>query len=168
LLPDLPPQKNRPPRIIDHTPGVETGLSLGPHCKRENFSVNVDDPDFQDQIAHRWFVDPDEGFTLAFVEGASLPRLSALADGGSPSTIRVVTPPTKLFSIGNALVDLDKLHHLTLVISDGEFVPGDINGTDTKVLTFPGLTLPDGGPVTDSSYIDTFTWNVVTSHSPCP
>lgn len=169
VLPDLPPQKNRPPRILvdKAEPGMVASVDLGDNCPRQVFSAQVDDPDFRDQLQHRWFPDPKPDFTTVYFDGLVIPALKANADGGSPSsTVRSVTQPFKLFSTGSVLFDAPGSHTLTLVVTDGVFVVGAPTGIEIGAKT--SVLLEDGGPLDDPAYTAMYTWNVTTNRTPCP
>ena len=97
-VPKEPLKKNSPPRIITglNSPESPTTVALGDNCPPiSNFYVYVDDPDREDRIRHKWFVDDPTFKGLSF-PGAQLGPVSA--DGG---TIRKVVPPAAVFSMSS-------------------------------------------------------------------
>jgi hypothetical protein len=155
LLSEIPPQKNRPPRIrpSPSKPDVDSSFLpsfMGSPCPLP-FQFNVEDPDLADNIRTRWFVyQPGAGRGVAFQGQTVL---------GSTTPIRgtTVTAPITLNGPGSELIQNGE-HRVEVVIADGEFA-----GSTTELLPRSPRILPDGGTIEDQSYIDTYLWIVKTS-----
>jgi hypothetical protein len=153
LLPELPPTKNRPPRILEGSavPQQQVSIPVGFNCTPERwagifeFSAKVEDPDVDNPIRNRWFVDPDDKHTTVFFQGLTLPPST------KPTRDTPVKAPANL--IASSPLSTPGKRRLVLVISDGEFEEGV---TPTRRL----VRLPDGGLTEDLSYTDSFTWLV--------
>jgi hypothetical protein len=150
------PVANRYPRVVEDqaSPPAVVRLTLGPNCKRPQFSAVVEDPDLSDGIRSRWFVDPDQGFsTLAFAGTlTSVPSKTSLRDAP-------IKAPEQPFAAGSRLSEPGE-HRLVLVIADGEFEQG--------IQTAPRMVeLQDGGVRFDPTFTDSHTWFVTTDVVPC-
>jgi hypothetical protein len=151
LFPTLPPPKNRPPRIIlslVKPPSIDT--SYKPGCDLP-FSFSVEDPDVSDVIRSRWFVySSGAPRGLAFVGPTALGGTTVQRGQTFTAPIELKGPSSELIQNGE--------HRLEAVIADGEF-----EGNSTETRQREPLAMPDGGTVTDVSYIDTYVWIVKTS-----
>lgn len=153
VLPEIPPRRNSPPRILLNTVTPQLDTNVGPNC-RPAFSFNVEDPDTGDLIRNRWFVfKQGEARTLYFDGRALQPSTTAVRQ------TRVVAPDA-LFSAASELVQNGE-HRLEVVIADGELGEGATPLPRTR-------GLPDGGTVDDPTYIDSFVWFVNTSDTTPP
>ncbi len=151
VIPELPPFKNRPPRIVARTPvdervSVRTGPGL---CIRPSFEVTVEDADTGDQLRSQWILDrSDSSFRY---RGALVP-----ADGNARRN--VLAPTSGQFT--SAMVNLTPgIHTLTVSVVDTDF------DSTTDMATKTPKTLPDGTVVEDTGYVDETSW--VLEVSPC-
>lgn len=154
LFSELPPQANRPPRIVPTLP-IRPQLDSsflptkdGNPCPLP-FAFSVEDPDISDVIRTRWFVyEPGADRSVSFTGDRVPAGLTAVR----PTT---VTAPPALGRTGSALIQNGE-HRVEVVIADNEF-----DGPDIDTLPKP-RTLPDGGVVEDKAYTDSYIWIVTT------
>ncbi len=147
VIAELPPLKNRPPRIVATLPATFTvpDFETGTRCTREPFSITVEDIDTGDTLNTYWFIDKTD---------STQPFSSSPAFGtGSPT--RSISQP----SGGAFLALLANLpagtHTLTVFVVDrliDEITDGNIRPLRTPV------SLPDGEMGWDEGYKDEFTW----------
>lgn|SRR5690606_3308704 len=160
----LPDARNRPPRIEESnvTP-FDRIVQLDPAngCVLQ-LGLPVSDPDLDDVITVRWFVDfnarPVEGEPqdTSFSETLLLP--TGREDRGSASlTLRTNTPGSRLAPLGTHLVEA--------YVSDGRLQVVNENGV-LVVRPLPREVDVDGG-VIDPNYVVSYAWFVVTP-SGCP
>ncbi len=147
VIPELPPLKNRPPRIVAARYGNERAdeveLRTGTACSREEFNVLVDDLDLDDTLRSFWFIDKTE---------TSLP-LSPSPLGGSGQVTRTLSQPSGIRTqLGNLSAGP---HRLTVYVVDSdiqEIQNAQIRPVEREVL------LPDGKTGRNDGYVDEFTW----------
>lgn len=160
----LPDARNRPPRIEESnvTP-FDRIVQLDPAngCVLQ-LGLPVSDPDLDDVITVRWFVDfnarPIEGEPqdTSFSETLLLP--TGREDRGSAGlTLRTNTPGSRLAPLGTHLVEA--------YVSDGRLQVVNENGV-LVVRPLPREVDVDGG-VIDPNYVVSYAWFVVTP-SGCP
>lgn len=157
VLPDLPPKKNSPLRVL--APSIKpeqrkTTIQVGTvseTCPRPEFSMQVSDDDTGDRIRSQWFVDPRPNYEPT----ATNPVFSGGTIFGGTSVTRQVTAPNAMLTFLTGLVD-GKEHLVEAWVTDGEFDP---NAPPTSVSHDP-QTLPDGTVVTDTAYTDSNVWVV--------
>jgi hypothetical protein len=156
-LPEIPPQKNRPPRIASVNPARFIPYDVGPNCKLPHVDVVVEDPDVTDPIRIRWTVYDDDG-SRGRVQIQDPPQLL----GGDSVSRPSFSPPNEVFTTTD-LQNTGMVQQLELAVADGEFY---IENNTLKTLPKPE-NLPDGGTMSDITYIDTYTWLVNTERTPC-
>lgn len=175
IISDLPGAANRPLRVM---PGQsqpqqrETTVKLGLNCKRETFSVNVDDPNGTDQIRALWFIDPNERYVQS---GPNTPVIQGNPGTliGAGSTVRLVQANTQFFGALTAFADGRK-HRVEVVVTDGEFIESqrpDPNGGGTLAfldINRPPIRLSTGEVVPVTAYRDDYVWVVDVDNTPCP
>ena len=157
VLPDLPPKKNSPLRVL--APSIKpeqrkTTIHVGTvseTCPRPEFSMTVSDDDTADPIRSLWFVDP----TPNYEPTSTNPVFSGGVIFGGTSVTRQVTAPNAMLTFLNGLVD-GKEHLVEAWVTDSEFDP---NAPPTSV-SRPDRTLPDGTIVPDIAYTDSNVWVV--------
>jgi hypothetical protein len=144
VLPELPPKRNSPIRILDQDPPApRTTFFNGTACGASNpaFKLTVDDEDVADTVRSRWFVGL-QSFEGRFVSstGSRGREVTAPTDSGFRATLANLTAgDTEL---------------LTVFVSDTE-----ARVVDGKLVVEPrSRVLPDGTPVEDKGYSDSFTW----------
>lgn len=160
----LPHARNRPPRIEESNvtpPDRIVQLDPANGCVLQ-LGLPVSDPDLEDVITVRWFVDfnarPVEGESpdTSFSETLLLP--TGREDRGSASlTLRTNTPGSRLAPLGTHLVEA--------YVSDGRLQVVNENGV-LVVRPLPREVDVDGG-VIDPNYVVSYAWFVVTP-SGCP
>lgn len=151
VIPDLPPRKNRPPRIVRNLP-VEERVSYptgSGNCIRQAFALTVEDLDTGDQIRSQWVID----------RSTSSPAYSGGVINSNGTALRQVPAPMSSAFL-SAMSNLTPgLHFLTAFVVDTDFDP------ETGEATPISRTLPDGTMVEDSGYVDQHFW--VLEVAPC-
>lgn len=163
VLPDLPPKKNSPLRVLAPTAKpaqrrttVQVGTP-GPTCLRPEFSMTVLDEDTGDPIRSQWYVDP----TATYEQTPTNPVFTGAVIFGGTSTTRQVTAPNAMLTFLASLVD-GKEHLVEAWVTDSEFTP---DAPPTSVFRDQRV-LPDGTEVPDTAYTDFNVW--VVKVEPCP
>ncbi len=150
LLPDLPPKRNSPPKIVGQRPlQQETRVTISGSCEKTRFEIDVRDDDTANPLSTLWFVDP----------GPASPVLRGETVSGSATrTIRTLKEPSGLSLALLPLTD-GKRHRVQVFVTDGRFID---ERTPSLVELDPPVTanLPDGGMLTDVAYVDSFDWLV--------
>jgi hypothetical protein len=143
VLPELPPTKNSPLRIVkaiepqDSITKIRAGLGM-PGCENLPlpFSVAVADSDLGDTISHTWYLD----------RGLEYEPKTITANSVDPGQeIRTVTSPGELTTHLQKRAD-DKRHLVEVQLSDGQL--GEY-----------GQVKPAEGR--DTAYLATYAWYVV-------
>ncbi|MGV3619783.1 MAG: hypothetical protein ACO1OB_03140 [Archangium sp.] len=155
VIPELPPLKNRAPRIVSTTPSsVEVAFKGSPACATQNpsFSLVVSDADTGDSIRSVWFVgEPTQG--RDYRSAPSLP---------TASSERQILAPTNDFQ--SALQNLmTGVHVVKVIVTDREISDVSLGVVSTVNRE---VALPDGTTATDYGEQDSFSW--VLRVSPCP
>lgn len=157
VLPDLPPKKNSPLRVLapsikpeQRKATIHVG-TVSETCPRPEFSMTVSDDDTADQIRSVWFVDPRPNYEPT----ATNPAFSGGVIFGGTSVTRQVTAPNAMLTFLTGLVD-GKEHLVEAWVTDSEFDP---NAPPTSV-SRPNRTLSDGTVVPDIAYTDSNVWVV--------
>ncbi len=145
LLPDVPEPRNRPLRILESTvtPSRLQSIGNGPTCQL-TFSLRVEDPDINDFITVRWYVDYSAGNPTQPVDEDVL-----LNPGGKPQRSESAEYTALVGSATNPL-HATGLHTVEAVVADGPLVGHDV------VLPHPS----QGDAGTNLSYIVTYGWVV--------
>jgi hypothetical protein len=160
--PALPPLKNRPPRIIEDqavvngSPARQLTIQVGEGCPSLEFSAPVEDPDIDDQLIARLFVDY-EVVSAAEQHKAKPPiREIILMNQGTPlrtARFEDVNPNAQ----GNPLGE-ETTHIVDLLVTDGR-------------IGFPGMQPPkepvEGYEQLDPRYSVTYTWVIHTEKANC-
>lgn len=153
LMPELPPRKNRPPRIIPLAPSSsEQRISMKCNTPQPlEFQVSVEDPDIGDQIVAHWYTHEDNGDNSS-VEHFRRQQSKPIGPGGLTTDIFFWTEQLGGTGLQNGT------HIIELVIADGILVNRE---------AIPKLVeLPDGGSVEDRRYVEFMSWTVVLSCEP--
>ncbi|HLL52130.1 MAG TPA: hypothetical protein VK447_01205, partial [Myxococcaceae bacterium] len=131
LIPDVPERKNRPPRILESTvtPSRLQAIGNGQGCGL-TFSLRVEDPDINDLITVRWYVDYSAGNPTQPVDE------DVLDPGGRPQRNTSAEYLATVSSAANPLHPTG-LHVVEAVVADGPLVGYD------RVLPHPSP--PDAG-----------------------
>lgn len=151
---DYPPAgRNRPPRIIENlvTPDRRVVLSNGVGCS-QTFSIRVEDPDVDDPIIVRWYVDYD-----ATSNPAPFGPDKVLANNGKAIRDEPATLTLAPSSPGNPLASAGA-HLLEVLVADWTLVNRE---------PLPHPSVEDGG--VNPSYAVTYAWLVIVENGgPCP
>jgi hypothetical protein len=146
VLPELPPKKNSPLRVLAQTmkpaqrrTTVLVGM-LGPSCPRPEFSLTVADDDTGDPIRSQWYVNPRPDYQPT----ANNPVFSGATIFGGTAVNRTVTAPNAMLTYLDSL-NRNEEHLIEVWVTDGEFDP---NAPPTQA-SRPDRTLPDGTVVAD-------------------
>lgn len=156
ILDPLPPPRNRPPRILENlvspprsfpAPTFFTGQNCPPIVR---FEAIVADPDIDDALTVRWFVDYD-------------PRNNPIVwkeQRIAPSGQEVRTTTSALLELNTATgpLSVEGQHLVEVFVSDGQLINRDPQ---------PLEVAPDGG-IINPSYVDTFAWYVNIENQVCP
>lgn len=163
VLPDLPPKKNSPPRILvpsvipdQRRKTIQVGTP-GPTCPPTEFSMTVADDDVADPIRSQWFVDPD----VDYVQSATHPVFSGGVIFGTDAVNRQVKAPNAMLTYLSSLKD-GREHLVEAWVTDSEF---DKDAPPTKVSRPPRI-LSDGTEVTDTGYTDSNVWFITVEDCP--
>jgi hypothetical protein len=149
-------QPNRPPRILENTiePARQSTIGNGLTCKVE-FSAFVADPDIDDALTWRWYVDydPEGNNRLPKEEGVLPPSGAEERNPSVKYTVTIQDNPS--FPVG--------LHVVTLMVFDGHLLSFEGPGSIPPSETVPGT---DAG---NPHYSTTFNWVVtVDPNEACP
>ena len=159
----IPPFRNQAPRIRPekvnppHSFQVDRP-TLNQECPLPNIEVTVEDPNFSDPIYVKWMVFREDG--TKDTRQVDVPLIEPRGTLDRPT----LSPPDTLFT-DTALADLAvdggvSRHRLDLFIADA-FLSFDAKGVPSArpMQPVPG---PDGGPIENPSYIDSYSWIVTT------
>jgi hypothetical protein len=140
VLEDLPPRKNRPPRILEQNvvPQRRTTIGNGIGCKLE-FKAQVEDPDLNDLLVVRWYIDYDplSNPSPFGLESSLPPDGNAIRSTSATLTVELSSPGHPLRVPGDHMVEL--------LVSDGRLINRDPQPVATE--GFDG-----GNPTFASSY----------------
>ena len=155
----LPDAKNRPPRIeeLNVTPqGRIVSLDVGNGCVLQ-LGLPVSDPDLEDLITVRWFVDFDTTPVEGEPDDTSFSETLLVSTGreqrGNASiTLRTNTAGSRLATPG--------LHLVEAYVSDGRLQVVNLDGV-LVVQPLPREVDADGG-IIDPNYVVSYAWFVQT------
>jgi len=154
FLPEVPPQKNRPPRILESTvmpTSRAPQIGNGPHCQL-TFSFNIEDPDINDNLTVFWFVDYNANSLTSSPVWFNLidnPSGRIQRSDSAEYVVQVANPATPLHEHGT--------HRVEAVVADGPLVSHD------QVLDHESAA--DAGP--NLSYLVTYGWVVDVTPEDC-
>ncbi|WP_224369939.1 hypothetical protein [Hyalangium versicolor] len=156
LLESIPQRRNRPPRIVEtqvQPPNpIIQDFGTGDLCALD-FSVVVEDPDVDDLLTVRWYLDYDDQNPM----GAY--REIPLANNGEPQRGDRATLSINLRAANSPLSD-PGVHLVEAVVSDTRLVGREPVPVGTIVL--------DGGTViVNPGYVVTHAWFVTTVRGDC-
>lgn len=144
VLPELPPKRNGPLKIVDQDPREPRATFRNTTlCPEQNptFKLTVDDEDIADTVRSRWFVG-----TQTF-EGRNV------TSTGSRGR-EVFAPPESSFKTALANLTAGDTELLTVFVADTE-----VRVVDGQISVEPRTrVLPDGTMVEDKGSFDSFTW----------
>ncbi len=163
VLPDLPPKRNSPLRVLaasvvpaQRKSTIYVGLP-SPTCRPTEFSLTVADDDVVDAIRSQWFVDPD----VAYVPSTTNPAFSGGVIFGASAVNRLVKAPNAMLTFLSSLKD-GREHLIEAWVTDSDF---DADAPPTKV-SRPPRTLPDGTQVADFGYTASNVWVITVEDCP--
>ncbi len=158
----LPPLKNRPPRIIEDQAVVngsaarQLTVRVGEGCGSLEFSAPVEDPDVDDQLISRLFVDYEPVPANELHKARPPVREMILMNGGSPlrlARFEEVNPTAQ----GNPL-GTPGTHIVDMLVTDGR-------------IGFPGVQPPaepvEGYEGLDPRYSVTYSWVIHSVEEAC-
>ncbi|MFN0064494.1 MAG: hypothetical protein ACKVPX_18480 [Myxococcaceae bacterium] len=149
---------NRPPRIVEEGAFPDRRITVPqlPGCA-VNFSVPAEDPDVDDSLTARWYVDYDrDNNPTPFREFPPLPNTGrALRAAPAALTIPLDALATPL-TLGEHVVEV--------LISDGDVI------NRVPQPRAPVGVLPDGGRIAQETYAVTYAWfiEVTSQGTVCP
>lgn len=150
---DPPPFKNNPVKIVQPDPTgtiitLNNGTGGGTACS-EDFAVSAFDPDLNDPITVRWYVDYDPATNPSILREQLLSNVGSTQRG--PSTVHM-----DLNAPGNPLVQQGS-HVMEVLVADGML--DDERNPVAKSVD------PDAG--VNPSYVDRYVWIVKTVPGDC-
>jgi hypothetical protein len=156
LLEGIPDRKNRPPRIVEtqvQPPESIIGdFGAGDLCELD-FSVVVEDPDVDDLLTVRWYVDYDaQNPTGAY-------REFQLANNGQPQRGDRATLRINLRAANSPLSALGT-HLVEAVVADTRLV-------NREPVPISRVVLDGGGVIINPGYVVTHAWFVTTVTGEC-
>jgi hypothetical protein len=149
--------QNRPPRILENTiqPARQSTVGNGPNCQVE-FSAFVADPDIDDLLTWRWYIDydpsPQSPNRSPKDEGVLAPSGEERRAQSAKYTLKPQDNPSAPVGV----------HVVTLMVFDGHL--GTFEGPGSE-------PLPQPVPGTDGEiryYSTTFDWVVTVLEEVCP
>lgn len=152
------PRKNRPPRILEQNVQPAQHVTVATNCGTE-FSAFVEDPDIDDKLTYRWYVDYDPTVNsptrAPFEEGQLQNNGQPVRSSSATWTADTGSTRTPLSEVGPHLVTL-MVFDGTLGVFDG---PGSIPPPD------PVEGVDAGNP----HYSDSYSWAVdISPTADCP
>lgn len=162
VLPDLPPRKNSPLRILALTVKPEqrrrqvTVGTPSPTCVPDEFSMTVADDDVGDPIRSQWYVDPQPDYA----QTPTSPVFNGLPIFPGTVVNRQVTAPNAMLTFLSSLND-GKEHLIEAWVTDSDFLPGPPTNASR-----PDRTLPDGTTADDPAFTDAHVWLVTVERCP--
>jgi hypothetical protein len=155
LLEGIPQRRNRPPRIVENqvqpSEPIITDFGAGGLCELD-FSVIVEDPDVDDLVTVRWYVDYDsQNPTGAY-------REFQLANNGQPQRGDRATLRINLRA-ANSPLSAPGEHLVEALVADTRLV-----GREPVPVSQINL---DGGVIINPGYVVTHTWFVTTVSGEC-
>lgn len=174
IIPLLPGPANRPLRVLRDLAlpeGRETTVKLGTNCTRVPFSIGVEDPDPDQEIGARWFVDPNERYVADTMSPAAVDgNAGVLVQQGS--LVRRVTANMQFMNLLSGFAD-GRVHRVEVVVTDGRFQEAEREDRDGVVKPFlevvPRGTVrgPSGEVLPGTAYRDEYLWLVEVDSLPC-
>lgn len=155
LLEGIPQRRNRPPRIVESqvqpSEPIIKDFGAGDLCELD-FSVIVEDPDVDDLVTVRWYLDYDsQNPTGAY-------REFQLANNGQPQRGDRATLRINLRAANSPLSEPGE-HLVEALVSDTRLV-----GREPVPISQINL---DGGVIINPGYVVTHTWFVTTVSGEC-
>lgn len=155
ILDPLPPPRNRPPRILENlvspprsfpAPTYFTGQNCPPIVR---FEAVVADPDIDDLITARWFVDYDPLNNPVVWKEDRIP----------PSGQEVRTTASALLELNTTTGPLSVAgpHLIEVFVSDSQLINRDPQPREID---------PDGG-IINPGYVDTYAWYINIENQVC-
>jgi hypothetical protein len=154
MLSDIPAQRNRPPRIIEERLDPRDRYRLVTECIPLTFEIRAEDPDINDLLKVRWYVDYHRTQLVEKEQFLSPSGQPERTDPGSLTvdlSSRLGLPASQLQAPGT--------HFVEAVVFDNQIV-----GTLRIPLPF---TAADAGVVENPSYAVSYAW-VVEATRNCP
>ncbi|XXF74998.1 hypothetical protein P2318_18165 [Myxococcaceae bacterium GXIMD 01537] len=150
-LAGVPEQRNRPPRIVESqvqpADRIIQDFGAGGLCEVE-FSIIVEDPDVDDSISVRWYVD-----------GNPLRQETKLTNNGQALRSDRATLRASLRAANSPLA-APGTHLVEAFVADGFTI-------DREPAPDRTIKLPDGGVIYDPVYTATYAWFVSTVQGDC-
>jgi hypothetical protein len=156
LLEEIPQRRNRPPRIVETQvqppERIIRDFGAAGLCELD-FSVVVEDPDVDDLVTVRWYLDYDaQNPTGAY-------REFRLANNGQPQRGDRATLSINLRA-ANSPLSAPGVHLVEAVVSDTRLVGRDPEPKGT-------VFLDGGGVIINPGYVVTYAWFVTTVRGDC-
>jgi hypothetical protein len=156
LLEGIPERRNRPPRIVEDQvqppDSIIQDFGAGDLCELD-FSVVVEDPDVDDLITVRWYLDYNNQNPTGYY------REFQLANNGEPQRGDRATLRINLRA-ANSPLSTPGTHLVEAVVADTRLVGRDPQPVST-------IPLDDGGVIINPGYVVTRSWFVTTVRGDC-
>ncbi len=154
-LEGLPETRNRPPRIVESQvqPTERILKEFGAGLCELDFSVVVEDPDVDDLITVRWYVDYDTQNQTGPYREFQLTN-SGLPQRGDRATLRLS------LRAANSPLSAPGPHLVEALVSDTRLV-------GREPVPIESQKLPDGGTLVNPGYAVTYAWFVNTVQGDC-
>jgi hypothetical protein len=157
----LDPLPNRPPRLIEESAQPQRRVTVPalPGCSI-TFRIQAEDPDLQDTLFARWFIDYDPQSNPSPYSESELTFAEPV--GNAPRQRIPATLTIRLDAANNPLPLGD--HVVEVLVADGALI------NRVPVPRAPIGTFPDGGPIQDQSYAVSYAWfvDVTNEGTACP
>ncbi|ADO72266.1 hypothetical protein [Stigmatella aurantiaca] len=155
FLEELPERRNRPPRIVETQvqPPVRIIRDFGAagQCELE-FSVIVEDPDVDDRISVKWYLDYNPQNPIGPYRETDLAR-NGQSQRGERATLNI-----NLRAANSPLRELGT-HLVEALVTDSRLLAG----RQPESITYEG----DGGVIVNPGFVVTYSWFVTTVQGDC-
>lgn len=156
LLESIPQRRNRPPRIVESQvqppdPIIED-FGAGDLCELD-FSVLVEDPDVDDLITVRWYLDYDDQNPVGPYREFQLAN-NGEPQRGEPATLRIN------LRAANSPLSTPGVHLVEALVADTRLV-------GREPVPVGSITLDGGTVIVNPGYVVTHAWFVTTVRGDC-
>lgn len=154
VLPELPPKRNRPPRILENTLSPAAYFSTGNQsdCGLVELAAFVQDFDDTDFIWVKWYLNPQG-------QADEVARLEQRLALNSESKISREPATWRLSTVEGGLLSQPGIYRAELLIADGPLI-GRVPVNET-------VSLSDGGTIENPAYTDSATFVIEVEDRSC-
>jgi hypothetical protein len=153
---NIPAQQNRPPRIIEERLDPRDRVRRVPDCSRLEFTFRAEDPDVNDQLKVRWYVDYQR------TQSDILDNEQVLAPSGQPERLDpgyLSVDLTSALGLPASQLQVAGSHVVEAVLFDNQILG--------PLRTPVPFTAADAGVVENPSFAVSYAW-VVEALRNCP